>query len=48
MKRFYKEVSAAETEGGFGIKLDERNLRTPAKRPLVLPTAALAEAVVGE
>ncbi len=48
MKRFYKEVTAAEIEGGFGIKLDQRNLRTPAKRPLILPTAPLAEALAEE
>ena len=48
MKRFYKEVTAAETDDGFGIRLDERTLRTPAKRPLILPTAPLAEALAEE
>jgi len=48
VKRFYKEVTAAEVEGGFGIKLDQRTLRTPAKRPLILPTAPLAEALAEE
>ena len=48
MKRFYKEVTVAEVDGGFGIKLDERTLRTPAKRPLILPTGLLAEALAEE
>ena len=48
MKRFYKSVSVAEIEGGFGIKLDARDLRTPAKRALMLPTVKLAEALAEE
>jgi chaperone required for assembly of F1-ATPase len=48
VKRFYKAVSVAAIEGGFGIRLDERPLRTPGKRPLILPTPALADAVAEE
>ena len=47
-RRFYKAVGTAEVEGGFGVKLDGRNLRTPAGVPLVLPTRALAEQVAEE
>ena len=44
MKRFYKAVT---TEGG-AILLDGRPVRTPARAPLVLPGAVLADAVAGE
>jgi chaperone required for assembly of F1-ATPase len=48
MKRFYKDASAQAVEGGFGVALDGRTLRTPAKLPLVLPRLALAEAIAAE
>jgi chaperone required for assembly of F1-ATPase len=48
VKRFYKEASAAPAEGGFVIRLDGRPVRTPKKAELVLPTAALADAIAGE
>jgi Chaperone required for the assembly of the mitochondrial F1-ATPase len=47
-KRFWKEASVAEEPGGFAVLLDGRGVRTPAKRPLILPTCALAEAVASE
>ncbi|EAQ05164.1 hypothetical protein OB2597_07760 [Pseudooceanicola batsensis HTCC2597] len=47
-KRFWKTVAVTESEGGFGVALDGRPVRTPAKRPLVVPTRALAEAVAAE
>jgi chaperone required for assembly of F1-ATPase len=48
MKRFYTEVAAHPAQGGFGISLDGKPLRTPAKAPLVVPTRALAEAIAAE
>ena len=42
-KRFYKAVMVTETDRGFGVQLDGRNLRTPKAQPLVLPTRAAAE-----
>lgn len=45
MKRFWKHVAV---DAERGIRLDERPLRTPGRVPLVLPTAALAEAVADE
>jgi chaperone required for assembly of F1-ATPase len=48
MKRFYKSVAAVPVEGGFGITLDGKPLKTPAKAALVLPTEALAQAVADE
>jgi chaperone required for assembly of F1-ATPase len=46
-KRFYKAVSVGEG-AFFQILLDGRVVRTPAKRALLLPTRAAAEAVAGE
>ena len=48
MKRVYKKAERAPVEGGYAVMLDGRAARTPAKRPLILPTAALAEAVAAE
>ena len=47
-RRFYSEVTTGPTEGGFGILLDGKPVRTPAKLPLVVPTPALAEALAAE
>jgi chaperone required for assembly of F1-ATPase len=47
-RRFYKDVSTAAAEGGFGVKLDARNLRSPGGKLLILPTEALAEMVAEE
>jgi len=48
VKRFYQRAAAAAIEGGWEIRLDGKPVRTPAKVPLVLPGAALAEAVAEE
>ncbi|MDT8346123.1 MAG: ATP12 family protein [Thermohalobaculum sp.] len=48
MKRFWKAARAVEAPGGFSVHLDTRPLRTPAKAPMILPTRALAEAMVAE
>lgn len=48
MKRFYREAAAAQAEDGWTVALDGRPVRTPARAPLVLPSAALAEAVAAE
>ena len=48
MKRFWNEVAVVQTGEGFGITLDGRAVRTPARAELVLPGAALAEAVAEE
>jgi chaperone required for assembly of F1-ATPase len=50
MKRFYQNVAvvADPTGAGFGIELDGKTLRSPAKAPLVMPTRALADAVALE
>lgn len=48
MKRFWKDVSVEADEGGWGIRLDGRLVRTPAKAALVVPTQKLAEAIADE
>ncbi|WP_150290939.1 ATP12 family chaperone protein [Sphingobium estronivorans] len=48
MKRFYTDVSIVPGEGGFEIRLDGRPVRTPARAPLALPNATLAEAIAEE
>lgn len=47
-KRFWKETALTETDAGFGVALDGRPVRTPAKAALILPTRAMAEAVQAE
>ena len=48
MKRVYKKVDTRPVYGGYDIALDGRPMRTPAKRALVVPSAALAEAIAAE
>ena len=44
-KRFWKEASVVEAGTGFTVLLDGRNLRTPVKSELIVPTRAMAEAM---
>jgi chaperone required for assembly of F1-ATPase len=49
MKRFWKTANAAEAEGGgWEIRLDSRQVRTPARAVLVVPSRALADAIAEE
>ena len=48
MKRFWKAADVVETDGCWGVELDGKPLRTPARDPLTVPTKALADAVAGE
>ena len=49
IKRFYKEVAVvAVPEGGFGITLDSRRVRTPKGKALVVPDEFLAHCVASE
>lgn len=47
-KRFWKDVTVAEAEGGYAVLLDGRAVKTPAKAALVMPTRALADMVAAE
>ena len=48
MKRFWKAAETIEADGGFGITLDGRRLKTPARSDLSVPTKALADAIAAE
>ena len=48
MKRFWKQAEAVRQDGGWGIALDGRPVRTPARAPLVVESKALAEAIAVE
>ena len=49
MKRFYRQAEAVPLDSdGYGVALDGRRVRTPAGRPLALPSRALAAAVADE
>ncbi|MBV8118422.1 MAG: ATPase [Alphaproteobacteria bacterium] len=48
MKRFYKSAEAVFAGEGYGISLDGRPVKTPGRRGLILPSAALAAAIVTE
>jgi chaperone required for assembly of F1-ATPase len=47
-RRFYREVDVVEQEGGFAVRLDQRPVRTPARRLLAAPARPLAEAIAAE
>jgi chaperone required for assembly of F1-ATPase len=48
MKRFYRKAAPVHTASGHGISLDGRPVRTPGKRDLIVPSAALAAAMAEE
>ena len=48
MKRFWKDVSVEPEGDGWGVRLDSRPVRTPARAPLILPAQELATAVAEE
>ena len=47
-RRFYNEATVAAADGRHTVRLDGRSVKTPAKRALALPTAALAAAIAAE
>jgi chaperone required for assembly of F1-ATPase len=48
MKRFWKDVAVNQDGEGWGIELDGRPVRTPARAPLQVPAEALALALADE
>lgn len=48
MKRFYRNADTQRDEDGWQVLLDGRVLRTPARASLILPNAAMAEAIAAE
>ncbi|SMX30989.1 ATP12 family chaperone protein [Actibacterium lipolyticum] len=47
-KRFWKEATCAEVEGGFAVHLDGRVVKTPAKSALTVPTLPMAQEIAAE
>ena len=47
-KRFYANVLVEAREGAFVVMLDAHELKTPAKKPLHLPSKALAKLIAEE
>jgi chaperone required for assembly of F1-ATPase len=47
-KRFYQSAGVKEEGGAFHVVLDDRVVRTPARKLLAAPTHALAEALASE
>lgn len=48
LRRFYKTVGVVKDDNGFRVTLDERQLKTPAKRDLLVPSEKLAHALAKE
>jgi chaperone required for assembly of F1-ATPase len=48
MKRFWREVAVVADADGHRILLDGKQVHSPARKPLLLPSRALAEAVATE
>lgn len=48
LKRFWDKAEVQALENGFGVALDGRPVKTPLKRPLLLPSHALAAEVAAE
>jgi chaperone required for assembly of F1-ATPase len=50
MKRFYESVTVEtlEAASAYAVKLDSKPVQTPARNPLQVPSAALAQAIAAE
>lgn len=48
MKRFYKVASVEAADGGWGVRLDGRAVKTVGGRPQTVPSQALAQALAEE
>jgi chaperone required for assembly of F1-ATPase len=47
-RRFYEKATTAAVADGHAVRLDDKPIRTPARRVLAAPTPALAEAIAAE
>ena len=47
-KRFWKDVSVRPEAAGYGIYLDDKQLKTPLKSSLLAPTMSVAEGIAAE
>ena len=48
MKRFWKEAAAVAEDGGWGVALDGKPIRTPGREPLAVPSEPLTQAIAEE
>jgi chaperone required for assembly of F1-ATPase len=47
-RRFYQRAAASEVGESFAIELDGKPVRSPSRRPLLVPTRLLAESLAAE
>ena len=47
-KRFYKDVGVAEADGGFTVTLDDKAIKTPSGKVVLVPRRAIADAIAEE
>lgn len=47
-KRFWTSAQGVVSDAGFAVHLDKRAVKTPARRALVVPTMAMAQAIALE
>jgi chaperone required for assembly of F1-ATPase len=47
-RRFYERATAVPVSAGYAVRLDDKPVRTPARRVLAAPNLALAEAIAAE
>lgn len=48
VKRFWKKAAAVQADGRWAIALDGKQVHTPGRKPLIVPTQRLAEAIADE
>jgi len=48
VRRFWKAAEIVESSDGFGVALDGRPVKTPARAELTVPTRELADAIAAE
>lgn len=48
MKRFYKQAEAGTAPGGYIVRLDGKNIKTPLHHPFILTSEPLAKAIAEE
>jgi chaperone required for assembly of F1-ATPase len=48
MKRFYRKAETVALADGYGVALDGKPIKTPAKQVLIVPSATLAGALAAE
>jgi chaperone required for assembly of F1-ATPase len=47
-RRFYVTAGVQRTDGGYGVSLDDKAVRTPASRVFAAPVLAVAQAIAAE